>query len=295
LRNTTRIGRILHASHAQETAMTDTIHPIPLDQIDAHALPRDRLDLDDTALAELTHSIAQTGLRQPIEVFERAGGTYGLLSGYRRLTAHARLDRATIPAFIRQPRDIPDALAQMIAENEIRAEISPWEKGRIVTRAIDQGLFDTLDEALPALYPALDRHRRARLRAIAEVVEYFGDTLLSEPTRFSQTQLTRLAAALRAGLGEVIETALGQHSDRSPAAQWRLILPILEEHEHDARHGAPRYKKGRPRYYVRPQKSLVVRRERYKDGWLLRFTGRDATGPLMEDILDYVEDLLGTR
>ena len=268
------------------------IHTIPLDQIDAFALPRDRLDLDATALAELTQSIAQIGLRQPIEVFERSTGGYGLLSGLRRLTAHADLGRDTIAAFIRRPEDVPNALAQMIAENEIRAEITPWEKGRLVTEALNQGLFDTLDAALPALYPALDRHRRARIRAIAEVVDFFGDRGLTEPTRLSQTQLNRIAAALRAGLGPVIETALQHHSDRSPAAQWGLILPILEEHEHDTRHGAPTYKKGRPRHVVRTHKALVIRRERFKDGWLLRFTGRDANGPLMEDIMDYVENLL---
>jgi hypothetical protein len=46
---------------------------------------------------------------------------------------------------------------------------------------------------------------------------------------------------------------------------------------------------------VRPRNALVVRRERHKDGWILRFTGRDATGPLMEDIMDFVEDFVGTR
>lgn len=278
--------------------MTDLLHLDPA-QIDAHALPRDRLDLDDTALIELKRSIRDIGLRQPIEVWRKsdpeAQPPYGLISGLRRLTAHRDLGLATIPAFLRQPADVPDAMAQMIAENEIRTQITPWEKGRILVQAITEGIFPTLDTAIPALYPTLDRHRRARLRAIAEVVDYFGDRVLTDPTGLTQTQLTRLASALRAGLGEVIETALEQHANRSPAAQWRLILPILEEHEHDTRHGPPAYKKGRPRYVVRTGKALIIRRERCKEGWIMRFTGRDANGPLMEDIMDYVEELLSPR
>lgn len=278
--------------------MPDILHLDPA-LIDAHALPRDRIDLDATALGDLKASIRAGGLRQPVEVWRKSDPAavppYGLISGLRRLTAHLELHLPTIPAFLRAPADVPDAMAQMIAENEIRAEITPWEKGRILVQAVEEGIFPTLDAALPALFPNLDRHRRGRLRAVAEVVAQFGDHLLTEPTGLNQKQILRIATALRAGLGEVIETALGQSSDRSPDAQWRLILPILEEQEHDTRKGRPAYRKGRPRHFVRPRPALVVRRERHRDGWILRFTGRDATGPLMEDIMDYVENLVGTR
>lgn len=278
--------------------MPDILHLDPA-LIDAHALPRDRMDLDATALGELAASILAGGLRQPVEVWRKsdpdAQPPYGLISGYRRLMAHRDLGLPTIPAFLRAPADIPQAMAQMIAENEIRAQITPWEKGRILVEAVEQGIFPTLDAALPALFPNLDRNRRHRLRSVAEVVQYLGDHLLTEPARLNQKQLLRISAALRAGLGEVIETALGQSSDRSPEAQWRLILPILEEVEHDTSKGPPRYRPGRPRHFVRPRHGLVVRRERHRDGWILRFTGREATGPLMEDIMDYVENFVGTR
>jgi ParB family chromosome partitioning protein len=278
--------------------MTDILHLDPA-LIDAQALPRDRTRCDPTAMAELQASILATGLRQPVEVWRKsdpeATPPYGLISGLRRLTAHVDLGLPTIPVLLRAPADIPDAMAQMIAENEIRAQITPWEKGRILVQAVEEGLFPNLDAALPALFPNLDRNRRSRLRAVAEVVAHFGDDILTEPTRLAQQQLLRLSAALRAGLGEVIETALAQSSDRSPEAQWRLILPILEEHDHDERKGRPRYRTDRPRHFARPRNALVVRRERHKDGWILRFTGRDATGPLMEDIMDFVEDFVGTR
>ena len=45
------------------------IHQIPLAEIDAAALDRDRSHLDAAALTELRLSIATSGLRMPIEVY----------------------------------------------------------------------------------------------------------------------------------------------------------------------------------------------------------------------------------
>jgi ParB family chromosome partitioning protein len=301
--------------------MPDQVTLIPLAAIEAEALPRDRTALDPEALAELQASILATGLRQPIEVFAAApdpadlpgdapgdGPRYGLISGYRRLAAFRALAAgstdprfAAIPAFVRRPADEAEALADMIAENEIRADLSPWEKGRIVVEARDQGLFPTLDEAVARLYPALNRQRRNRIRAVADVVEELGDTL-AEPETLAQQHLLRLSATLRAGLGDLIQTALSQSSEATPKAQWRTILPIIEEAEEDAREATrpgtsnrPRrdYKPGRPRRVARIRPGLMIRRERTPEGWNLRFTGPDATGPLMEDVMDYVEQQFG--
>ena len=275
------------------------VHRLAPHDIDANALPRDRTALDPTALAELETSILLNGLRQPIEVFALApppgtGPRYGLISGLRRLTVMRRIGAPTIAAFLRTPADATAAMADMIAENEIRADITPWERATIVLAAIDQGHFETVDTALPRLYPAYDKTRRSRLRGVIEVVQHFGPTLTG-PLTLSQQKLTRLATGLRAGLGDVMSTALAESSDTSPATQWSLLAAILDEHDHDTRHGSPIYRQGRPRRYVRMARSLVLRREKTRDGWILRFTGRDAKGPLMEDIMDYVEDFLGTR
>ncbi len=272
------------------------IHQIPLNDIDEYALPRDRDALDQTDLSDLTLSIAAHGLRMPIEVFPATGPKpYGLISGFRRLSAHRELTLDTIPAFIRQPADIPSALAAMIEENEIRADITPWERAKIVLTAIDHGHFDTIDAALPRLYPTYDRFRQTRLRAVAEVVAHFGESTLTDPRALSQRQLTRLATNLRAGMGDTMLVALQESSDKSPATQWSLLAAICEDAEAEAKASRLQYKEGRPRHHVRVQNDLTVRRERTKDGWTLRFTGRTACGPLMEDIMDYVEDTFGHR
>jgi ParB family transcriptional regulator, chromosome partitioning protein len=285
------------------------VHLVDPAEIDADALPRDRTTLDETALVELETSILLTGLRQPIEVWafrtprptahpDAAGGhRYGLISGMRRLSAfkriHAGNPDARIPAFLRHPADIPDAMARMVAENEIRSDISPWEKGRLVVQAVDEEIFDTLDAAVNGLYPTLDRDRRRRIRAVAEVVSEIGDNLLSFPETLSHKQLTRIAAAIRHGLGDLIQKALIQSDDLSPEGQWKIIRAILDEADHEARNPRTGYRPGRPRRMIQPRRNLWIRREKTSEGWNLRFTGPDATGPLMEDIMDYVEQQFG--
>lgn len=278
------------------------IHLLAPDDIDAAALPRDRTDLDAVALAELETSILLDGIRQPIEVFAKTpapadGPHFGLISGLRRLTVARNLGLEQVPAFLRTPADGPDAMAQMIAENEIRADISPWEKGRILVASVEAGIFETLDAAVARLFQALDRNRRTRIRAAAEVVAELGDHLLIAPRTLSQNQLVRIAFALRNGFGPVIEAALRQATDRAPEAQWRALRPVLEEAEAEAeahtQTPAPIYRPGRPRRVLQPRKGLHIRRELVAGGWTLRFTGPDATGPLMEDIMDYVEQTFG--
>jgi ParB family chromosome partitioning protein len=120
------------------------MHPIPIPEIDPTALLRDRSDLDPAALATLRTSIAAEGLRMPIEVWTlstpriQPNGPphrYGLISGLRRLTACRSLGHTTIPAFLRTPDTLTDAMAAMISENEHRSAISAWEKGRILLYA----------------------------------------------------------------------------------------------------------------------------------------------------------------
>jgi ParB family transcriptional regulator, chromosome partitioning protein len=288
-------------------AAPDTqVHLLDPSEIDEAALPRDRTTLDDAALAELETSILIDGLRQPIEVWtfsapRDCGHRFGLISGMRRLTAFRRIHKANpearIPAFLRRPADIPDAMAKMVAENEIRSEISPWEKGRLVVQAVDEEIFETLDAAVAGLYPTLHRNRRARIRAIAEVVSEIGDGLLTNPESLNEHQLTRVAAAVRRDFGDLIGNALTQSHDRSPEGQWQILLAILQESEEEVRAAKTgreeRYRPGCPRRFVNPYSGLYIRRERTPEGWNLRFTGPEATGPMMQDIMDYVEQNFG--
>jgi len=280
------------------------IHLIPLDAIADDALPRDRGHLDPAALAELRLSILRDGLRQPVELVEleaeHDGRTHGLLAGLRRLTAFRALradfpqnpDWAAIPAFIRPPAAWADTLRQMVEENDIRADIAPWDQARIAVDLVPEP-FETVDAAVAALYRSADRQRRARIRAACVVVEELSD-LLAAPHTLTLRRLERLSAACRGGFTPLLRLALEESRTRDPARQWRVIENVLREAEAEARDPSPPDPRpGRPRRMAHPRPGLTIRRERTDYGWSLHFTGREASGPLMEDIMDEVERLVG--
>jgi ParB family chromosome partitioning protein len=285
--------------------MPDSIHLIPLAEIDANALARDRTAQDEEALFELRLSIAVNGLRMPIEVFELAEPEgelrYGLISGFRRLAAFRELSEtayekekyAAIPAFLREPQSIAEALVAMVEENAIRAEVSPWEQAMVAVTARDRRVFDTVEAAVDALYANLSREKRKRLRALAHLTEELAG-YLTDPETLSLRQLLRLASAMTRGYGDLMRHALGESSVTDPGSQWQTLLPILVEAETgEPVEPAPRLGRGslggRPRRMLKPRAGLTIRREMSRDGWILRFTGREATGMLIDSVLDEIE------
>lgn len=283
--------------------MPDAIHQIPLDAISPDAIARDRTHLDPDALGELKDSIARGGLRQPIEVFEfeepHEGRSFGLISGFRRLRAFCELHAlagheryAAIPAFIRKPESLAAVVAHMVEENDIRADLSPWEKGAVAVRAVRAGHFPDLTEALRALYPAASRQKRGRLRAVAELVEEM-DGCLSEPERLSERECLRYAATVTAGFADLIERALDEAHAEGFDAQWTIIQSVIRESEtfpdeHPVTDGRPNPRRIR-RHYQAPRHRFAIRRERTRSGFVLHVTGRDATTPLVNEIFDEVE------
>jgi ParB family chromosome partitioning protein len=267
---------------------------LPIDALDEGALIRDRTLLDEEALAELKASIAVRGLRMPIEVFAlteaKDGRTHGLISGLRRLTAVRALyaetgeERwATIPTFVREPADVAQAVAEMVEENEVRADVSPWERGSFVVAARNAGVFATVEEAVDRLHGAAYPTKRSRIRAYARVAEELnGD--FGAPERLSHEEIMRLAAAIRAGFGEDLRLALAEEPMADHGSQWRAVLPVLAEAEGKA----PGPDAGGARRVMHIARGLTLRREKVKGGFLVRVTGREAGGALVREVLDGV-------
>lgn len=284
------------------------IHLVALDAIDDTAIPRDRTALEPDALRELRDSIATHGLRMPVELFElpepRGACRYGIISGLRRVTAHREIAAnlglkkfAEIAAFIRPMPDLATGLMAMVEENAIRADLSPWEQGRMATVAVDWHAYDTVEEAIDGMHPTATAVKRTRLRTIARVVTAL-EGLLTEPERLSLRQLLRLGTALRNGFEEVIVLALQSTKLKNPDSQWAAILPYLLESERfvstepdPAAAFMPirTETRGRPRRVARPRPGLTIRREMTRDGYLLRLTGPDASSGLVDEVIDEIE------
>jgi ParB family transcriptional regulator, chromosome partitioning protein len=270
------------------------------------SLLRDRTQLDPYALDELVLSIMAEGLRHPIEVYKMStpdeGRTYGLVSGLRRLSAMRELasrrkngDFTTIAAFVVEPKDVPTAMSLMVSENEMRADISPWEKGLLIIRMVEEGLADTPDTAVNLLYPRLDRQRRSRLRGFAHVVDEIGDCDLTTPENLSTARMERLAAALRGGYTSLIRETLYNCRMQSLETQWEALEPVLTEAflpEPEASDSTS----DRPRRMLHLLQGLTIRRELTRTGWILRFSGPQAKkGGLIDDVMDEVERMFQRR
>ncbi|MFA5605826.1 MAG: ParB/RepB/Spo0J family partition protein [Leucobacter sp.] len=104
---------------------------LPVDDIVPNRL-QPRTEFDEEALEELTHSVREFGVFQPIVVRELEGAAageprYELIMGERRLRASKRAGLETIPAIIRSTAD-EHMLRDALLENLHRAQLNPLEE-----------------------------------------------------------------------------------------------------------------------------------------------------------------------
>jgi len=94
---------------------------------------------DEEALAELTHSIREFGVLQPVVVRPDADhpGTYELVMGERRFRASQSAGLDTIPAIVRSTAD--DAmLRDALLENIHRAQLNPLEEAAAYQQLLEE-------------------------------------------------------------------------------------------------------------------------------------------------------------
>jgi ParB family chromosome partitioning protein len=116
---------------------------VPVDDIH-HNPKQPRQVFDEDALAELTHSIREFGVLQPVVVRARDAG-YELVMGERRLRAAKAADLKTIPAIIRSTAD--DAmLRDALLENIHRTQLNPLEEAAAYQQLLEE--FGTTHDEL---------------------------------------------------------------------------------------------------------------------------------------------------
>ena len=115
---------------------------LPLDLIDQPALPI-RESFDQAALEELTASIRAVGVLQPIAV-EEHGGRYRILAGHRRFISSTRAGLQTIPAIIRDTRQI-SGQAVTVHENFFREDVNPAEEANYLAHLLEQECAGDVD------------------------------------------------------------------------------------------------------------------------------------------------------
>ena len=195
------------------------IEELALDQIGETYLVRDRILQDEDDMQALMGSIALRGQQTPIEVVRldpaknrdgnpaRAGHMYGLISGWRRLAALRRLyteradpKYAQVRALVVQPDSAVASYVAMVEENEIRVNLSQYERARIAVKALEMGLYEDRRKAILGLFGNASRTKRSKIASFATLVEVL-DPVLQYPTAISEKLGLALAQRLEEARG----------------------------------------------------------------------------------------------
>jgi len=217
------------------------IQTLDLSQIDDGYLVRDRLMADDEELQALVDSIKARGQQTPIEVVALPEGRYGLISGWRRITALRHLAKETgedrfgqAKALLRQPESAAEAYVAMVEENEIRVGLSYYERARVAAKAVEQGVYETEKAALLSLYASASRPKRSKIRSFLRLY-HAADAELRFPSAIGE----RLGLALAKFLDEtangaerlraVLTETKAQNAEAEQALLQSLVAPPLDD------------------------------------------------------------------
>jgi ParB/RepB/Spo0J family partition protein len=216
------------------------IEEIALDAIDETHLVRDRITQDEDDMEALVSSIRSRGQQTPIEVVALSGRldgkSWGLISGWRRLSALRRLyDHASEPEFAKikalviRPESAQAAYIAMVEENEIRVNLSHYERARIAVRALKEGVFETQKKALQGLFANAPRAKRSKIGSFVSLVDAL-DSVLYFPTAISE----KLGLALVRQISDDptfaprLKTLLQEGARSLPAEELALLNAALE-------------------------------------------------------------------
>lgn len=272
---------------------------VPLDQIEAGYLVRDRSRVDAEEMDALVNSIAARGQQTPVELVQLGPDRYGLISGWRRLTALRRLrdemldlGLTTVRALLRRPRDSAEAYIAMVEETEVRVGLSHYERARIVARAVEQGVFETHKKAAPAFFAHASRARRSKIRAFLVLVDQLDDTLRF-PEQIGERLGLRLASALEAdaALAERLRKALKAcdpaDAEAEKACLEAALKPVKGAGTEPDKAPKPQPDLG-PAEVEEPQPGLILRREA---GGRISIFGPAVTDELQRKLHDFLAGL----
>ncbi len=210
------------------------IQSIPLEDIDLTYLVRDRIVADPEELQVLVSSIRERGQQSPVEVIDCGGDAsprYGLISGWRRITALKLLSAedqkfGKVQALVRSPETSSDAYVAMIEENEIRVGLSFYERARIVVKAMEEGVYPNTKLALQSLYKNVSRAKRSKIKSFMTVVEVL-DGVLKFPSHIGERLGLEMAQHCAEHGGAVLHDAVDHTSYETAAEEQDLLRAAL--------------------------------------------------------------------
>ena len=113
-----------------------SIIDLPIENISNNPF-QPRTHFNEEAIKELSSSIRELGVIQPVTVRKMKGNQYQLVSGERRLRASKAAGLEKIPAYVRLAND-QESLEMALVENIQRQDLDPIEIGLSYQRLIDE-------------------------------------------------------------------------------------------------------------------------------------------------------------
>lgn len=190
---------------------------------------RDRLHLDPEEMEVLKASLRSRGQQSPIEVV-RTGRGFELISGFRRIEALKAIGEESVLALVRQPQSAAGAYQAMVEENEIRSDLSFYERANIAFVCVGQGIFPNPRAAVSSLFAHAPAAKRSKIVKFLVIRDRLGKALRF-PAAIPEKLGLRLAAALEAdkALGNRIADALRKTPPQDAAAERRVLERALRK------------------------------------------------------------------
>lgn len=180
---------------------------VALDAIESEEGVNPRRDVDKERLAELTASIKECGVLQPILVCasEHEKGGFALIAGQRRVLAAKAAGLTTIPAYVREV----DGRAREFAlvENLKRADLNPIEEACAYRELQEtQGLKQKQLADKLQISPRLVSERLRLLELAEEVQAHIRGGKISAACGKELARVAKTAPAIAAAIAEAIAT-----------------------------------------------------------------------------------------
>lgn len=121
---------------ADETQSESGLHQLPVDLITPNP-DQPRQNFNSEKMEELTDSIAEQGLIEPLLVRPKATEGYVLVAGERRWRAARQAGLEEVPAIVREFSD-EEALAVSLVENIQRENLNPLEESRAYKQLMEK-------------------------------------------------------------------------------------------------------------------------------------------------------------
>ncbi|HEY8870213.1 MAG TPA: ParB/RepB/Spo0J family partition protein [Candidatus Limnocylindrales bacterium] len=127
---------IISLLSSEDVGRSVGVRVIPVDRITPNP-EQPRMAIDQDTLLELSASITEHGVLQPILVRPLGNNEYQLIAGERRWRASLQAGLATIPALVEEIDD-DTALEISIIENLQREDLSPLEEAAMYARMVHE-------------------------------------------------------------------------------------------------------------------------------------------------------------